>query len=94
MRKDLKDLLVKKMTFDKRLLNKEEVFDFYIENIMQNKHGCKLSPTKEYIRGKEINYYKEGYVELTFYELEARARAWWRNTVGSLVIDGFINIQL
>lgn len=93
MTKVLKNLLTIKMKADGRLLNEEEVFDFYIERIMQNKGGCKLSPFKEYIRGKEINYFKEGYVELTLEELENRARSWWRNTLGSLVIGGFLNIQ-
>lgn len=93
MRKDLKDLLVKKIKSEKKLLNEEEIFNFYIENIMQNKGGCKLSPNKEYIRGKEMNYYREGYVELTLYELECRAKQWWRNTIGSLVIDGFLSLE-
>lgn len=73
------DLMIAK----KRLLNTDEAFDFYIENIMRTDVTCKLN---NYRPGRHFDDYK-------LWELEAKASQWHRNTLGSLVLAGYIQVN-
>jgi len=79
----IKKRLLNLMSSKNRLLSTEEVFDFYIDNIMRNDVTCKL------------NNYRKGrhYDDYTLWELEQKAAQWYRTTVGSMVLNKTLHIK-
>ena len=65
----------------RRFLTTTEAIDFYVENIMKNGSGCKIGA---YTNAKE---------ELELWELTNRASMWQRYTIGSMALQGIINIK-
>lgn len=92
MRNIDKDHLIIRMQVLKRLLNKDEILEFYVENIMRANHGCKLSPYAEYDRTRSA--WLEGKVELSFNEIQQRSMNWYRQTLGSLILEGRLEVIL
>jgi len=71
-----------------RLLDDDEAFDFYIDNIMNTKVTCKLN---NYRRSKDN---KPIYDDYPLWELESKARQWHKLTIGSLVLQGILKVSL
>lgn len=87
-----KDLFLKRLRSLNRLFNDDEILDFYVEHVMRAQGGCKLSPYGEF--DKKIGAFREAKVELKFYEIQQRARSWFRFSIGSLVCSGALKIQI
>ena len=71
-----------------RILTEEEAFDFYIENVMRNDVTCRFNPYRSYHEKRRI------YDDYPLCELEQKARSWHFNAVGSLVVRGFLQVDL
>ena len=67
----------------KRLLTRDEAFEFYIDHIMQNDASCKLN---QYLPGFHYDDY-------ALWELENKAASWHTNAIGSLVLHGQLKIK-
>ena len=84
MRIDTHKLLLKEIRRKGRLLNKNEVFDFYTEKVMTKDATCRIIYT---INGIKTTDYP-------LWELKERAREWYRRALGSLVLKGELEVVI
>lgn len=84
--KDSKKKLLNIIFEKNRLLSKDEAFDFYVENVMRNQTTCKWNQWHNEFKGR--------YEDYPLWELEQKAAQWYKLTVGSLVLDGFLGIMI
>lgn len=68
------------MKLNKRIPTFNEAFDLYVEFVMRAKNACRISP---YSRKRE---------DLKLWEIENAARLWFRNSLGSLLLQGEFEI--
>ena len=80
-------LLIKKIYEKGRLLNADEAFDFYIEHVMRDEVTCRIN---YYRTDKNGRYLRDDY---PLWQLEAKAKGWYKLNIGSLAINGHIPIN-
>lgn len=81
-----RDLFLRFVYSNMRLMDRGEAFDFYVEHVMRNSVSCKWNEWHNEGKGRHEDY--------ALWELEAKASQWHKNTVGSLVLQGVLPLNI
>jgi hypothetical protein len=73
------------------LLDREEIVDFYVSNVMTT--SCKLVLVYDY-KSEKFDRSKDKEVDYTYSDLEFKARQFYRMSLGVLCMEGYFNFRV